>query len=69
MNIWRLLKLDSKLCICHCYRKSKSCSDASANLSCESGTALMFFERCLVQTISLFLVDKVGVSKPCLVRR
>lgn len=49
--------MDWKIKVWHSYREDNACADALANMGCNLESILMFYEHCLVQVKSMYLVD------------
>jgi ribonuclease HI len=63
-QIRRLLQYDWEIRIQHSYRKANRCADMLANMECDRGGALIFYESCPISLSSLYKVDIIGVATP-----
>jgi hypothetical protein len=49
LNICKLLELDWEVKIAHAYCESNKCADALANIGCQLGQKIVFYEECSPQ--------------------
>jgi hypothetical protein len=63
-QIRRLLHYDWEVRIQYSYREVNHCADMLANMKCDRGGALIFYESCLTSLSSLYAADIVGVATP-----
>jgi ribonuclease HI len=61
-QIYRLLQFDWEICIQHSYHEANRCYDKLANIRCDHGGTLIWYESCLISFSSLYAADIVGVA-------
>jgi ribonuclease HI len=66
-RIRQLLVLDWEVRIQHSYREANKCADMLANIGCDSGGPLIYYESCPTPLSFLFAADLVGVATPRLI--
>jgi hypothetical protein len=59
--------LDWDVRICHTYREANLCADALAQIGCDLGNSMMYYESCPTQIRHLVTADAAGASVPRLV--
>jgi ribonuclease HI len=64
LNIRKLLELDWEVNIAHAYRESNKCADALANIGCQLGREIVFYEECPPQMRELVQADVMGIIIP-----
>ncbi|GAU13938.1 hypothetical protein TSUD_262650 [Trifolium subterraneum] len=64
LNIRKLLDLDWEVTITHAYRETNKCADALANIGCQLGREIIFFEDCPPHMKDLVLADVMGITTP-----
>jgi hypothetical protein len=66
-QIRQLLELDWEIRIQHSYREANKCADMLANILCDSGGPLIYYDFCLTPLSILFAADLAGVATPRLI--
>jgi hypothetical protein len=64
LNIRKLLELDWEVKIAHVYRESNKCADTLANIGCQLGREIVFYEGCPPQMRELVQADVMGIIIP-----
>jgi hypothetical protein len=66
-RIRQFLERDWEIKIQHFYREVNKCADLLANIGCDSGGPLIYYESCLTPLSLLFAADIMGVATPRLI--
>jgi hypothetical protein len=61
------LERDWEIEIQHSYREANKCADLLANIGCDSGGPLIYYESCPTPLSLLFAADIMGVATPRLI--
>ncbi|MCI11423.1 putative non-LTR retroelement reverse transcriptase [Trifolium medium] len=64
LNIRKLLELDWEVTIAHAYRETNKCADALANVGCQLGREILFYEDCPPHMKDLVLAYVMGITTP-----
>ncbi|MCH81760.1 ethylene responsive transcription factor 1b, partial [Trifolium medium] len=64
LNIRQLLEWEWEVKIAHTYREANKCADALANVGCQLGRELIFYEDCPPHMKDIVLADVMGITTP-----